>query len=211
MEGPGMNGTRLLGAALGAAALLASGTLSLAAGQSDAGWSNAYQQVKPGSLSRALHAVEQSTGGHVLEVRLLHEHGPGFEAVVGKGKQIINVRVNSVSNEVTRIAVSETPQWMLDWRLKSEMQQIKQAKVSPAEAVRAVEKAEGAPAVDVGLARPTSGDNSVLAYNVEVVKDGTPQRVAIDANTGQIIADPETVLGPWTPERLAERDQKPTG
>jgi uncharacterized membrane protein YkoI len=210
-ESLAMSATHLLWAALGAATALVTGTASLAAGQSDASWSGAYQQVQPNALARAMHAAERSTGGRVLEVRLLHENSPGFLAVVAKGHEIINVRVDAVSNQVTKIGVTETPQWMLDWRLKAEMKDIKQAKVAPDEAVKAVEKATKSPAIDVALARPTSGDNSILAYNVEVVKEGMPQRVAIDANTGQIISDPDTVLGPWTPERLAERDQKPTG
>ena len=45
------------------------------------------------------------------------------------------------------------------------------------------------------------GDNAVLAYNVELIKDGKPKRVVIDAVTGLPIANPEPLLDPWTPEK----------
>lgn len=68
---------------------------------------------------------------------------------------------------------------------------------------RTVEQATHAPAVDVALAKPLTGFNRVLAYEVEVVPNGTPERVAIDGRTGQLLADPRSELTPWTPERLA--------
>jgi hypothetical protein len=40
----------------------------------------------------------------------------------------------------------------------------------------------------------------VLAYNIEIVKDGRPQRIVIDAETGQTIANPEPLLEAWKPE-----------
>jgi uncharacterized membrane protein YkoI len=200
---------RMFWTSLSVFTLAAAVSASLAADQAipNATLSSAYNTVTPNTLARAVQAVEQATGGRVLEVRLLHQNGPGFQAVVIKNKQLTNVKVNSSNGNVTTIAATETPQWMLDWRLKSEAHEIGHAHVTPQQAVRSVEQAAGAPAIDVALARPLSGGNDVLAYNVEVVKDGMPQRVAIDANTGQIIADPQTVLGPWTPERLAEQDQ----
>lgn len=166
-----------------------------------------YSNVSDTSLTNAIKAIEQSVGGRVLEVRLLHSHGPGFAAVVSKGQDLINVRYTEPSRQVDKLAVSETPQWMTDWMLREDAKDIRKATVAPADAVQKVQQAMGAPAVDIGLARPLSGGNSVLAYNVEVVKDGTPQRVAIDANTGQMIADPQSLLTPWTPEHLAQQDE----
>jgi len=206
-----MRAANIFWVALGSMALLGAAGASLAAPPAAAiasggDWNGAYRHVREHSLEHALHVIERSTGGRVLEIRLLHRHGPGFEAVVAKNHELINVRVHDVSDEVTRIAVTETPRWMLDWRLKADMASVREEKLSPAQAISRAEKDTGAPAVDVSIAKPLSGHDGVLAYDVEVVKDGMPERVAIDARTGQLIADPQAVLGPWTPERLAQQD-----
>ncbi len=161
-----------------------------------------------GSLPRAIQDIEQSTGGRVLEARLLHEHGPGFLAVVSRGHELINVRYTEPTRHTTVLKVQETPRWMLDWQLRQDMRDIRRTTLSTADAVRKVERATQAPATDIELARPLSGTNAVLAYQVEVLKDGRPERSAIDANTGQLISDPESLFSPWTPERLARQDEK---
>jgi len=173
----------------------------------DAAWSDAYGQIKPRELSHALRVIEMSTGGHVLEIRLLHRKAPAFEAVVAMGRDLVNVRVRALDDQVTRISVNETPRWMLDWRLRAEMRDVQHAKLSAADAIRRVEDSTQAPAIDAAIARPTTPTNRILAYDVEVLKGGQPRRVAIDAQTGEIIADPSSLLGDWTPERLAQHDE----
>jgi uncharacterized membrane protein YkoI len=150
-----------------------------------------------------VEALERATGGKVLEIRLVDEKGEErFESVVAKDDQLIYMGVNLVTDNVTEISVKQLPEWMLNWRLTAYMKSIEKAKVPLAEAVARAEEATGAPAIGAGLAKPLSGTNSVLAYNVEVLKNGKRGRVAIDASNGARIANPEALYEPWTPVRL---------
>jgi uncharacterized membrane protein YkoI len=166
-----------------------------------------YSGVTSDTLSRAVEAIEKDTGGRVLEIRLLHTNPIAYAAVIAKGQELANVSVTPINPHVVALSAQETPQWMLDWQLRADMHDIHKTTLSSADAIRAAERATGAPAIDAGLAKPLSADNAVLAYNIEVLKDGVPHRVAIDARTGQQIEDPEAVLSPWTPERLASEDE----
>jgi uncharacterized membrane protein YkoI len=158
------------------------------------------------SLADAVRAVEQATGGKVLEVRFDEHSGHAtFEAVVDRQNTLVDMRIDARTDEVTEINIKEIPQWMLDWKLRADMRSIEKAKVPLADAIRMAEQISGAPAIDAGLAKPLSADNAVLAYNIEVVKNGKPDRVVIDAVTGQVIADPDELLDPWTPEKLVHK------
>jgi uncharacterized membrane protein YkoI len=162
-------------------------------------------EVKPGTLAHALHVIEASTGGKVLEIRLLRENEAGFAAVVVMGPELVHVRVSALNDNVTRISVSDTPQWMLDARLKAEMHDMAEMRIGPEEAIRKAEQSAQGAAVDAAIARPITPRNQVLAYNVEVLRDGRAERVAVDARTGELISNPDAVLEPWTPRRLASQ------
>jgi hypothetical protein len=157
------------------------------------------------SLTDAIAVVEHATNGKILEIRFLHGPGKGYEAVVAKKDAIINVRENPLTSDVTVIEAEAVPVWMADWKLRQDVKSIEKAKVPLADGVRTAENSARAPAIDAGIAKPLSADNAVLAYNVEVDKNGKPVRVVVDATTGQIIADPEPLLVSWTPEELFEK------
>lgn len=157
------------------------------------------------SLTDAIAAVEDAIGGKILEIRFLKGIGKGYEAVVAKKHELINVRENPLTKHVTVITVEETPAWMLDWKLRADIRSIEKAKVPLAEAVKTAEAIAHAPAIDAGLAKPLTPDNAVLAYNIEVAKNGKPERVVIDATTNSVIANPDGLLDPWTPEKLVEK------
>ena len=57
-------------------------------------------------------------------------------------------------------------------------------------------------------AKSVAADNAVLSYNIEIVKDGRPQRVVIDAETGGKVANPDTSLEAWKPEDALMRSLK---
>jgi len=164
-------------------------------------------EVKPGALAHALHVIEASTGGKVLEIRLLRENEVGFAAVVAMGPELVHVRVSALNDNVTRVSVSDTPQWMLDARLKAEMHDIAETRIGPEEAIRSAEQSAQGAAVDAAIARPITPRNQLLAYNVEVLRDGRAERVAVDARTGELISNPDAVLEPWTPDRLASQTE----
>jgi uncharacterized membrane protein YkoI len=160
--------------------------------------------VPRGSLTKAVDALENSTGGKVLEIRFVdevgHEH---FEGVVAKPDEVVYVAVNPVNEEITEIAIKELPAWMLNWKLTQYVRSIQKANMPLAKAVADVELRAQAPAIGAGLAKPLSGTNHVLAYNIELLlADGKHQHVAIDNTSGARIANPEELYEPWTPVKL---------
>jgi uncharacterized membrane protein YkoI len=159
--------------------------------------------VTESSLAKAVGALEASTGGKVLEIRFVDEVGhERFESVVAKRNAIIYMSVNPVNEDVTEIAIKELPAWMLDWKLTGYVKSIGKANVPLTKAIADAEAMARAPAIGAGLAKPLSGTNQVLAYNIELLTDGKRQRIAIDATNGAKIANPEALYESWTPVKL---------
>jgi hypothetical protein len=155
------------------------------------------------SLAKAVDVLEAATGGKVLEIRFVDEVGhERFESVVAKADEVIYMAVDPATEGVTRVAVKKLPAWMLDWKLTAYVQSIEKAKVSLSKAVARAEALAGAPAIGAGLAKPLSGSNHVLAYNVELLRNGKREHIAIDATSGAKIANPAELYEPWTPVRL---------
>ena len=160
-----------------------------------------------GELTKAVGALEDSTGGKALEIRFVdevrHDH---FESVVAKPDEVIYVAVNPVNEDVTKIAIKELPAWMLNWKLTQYVRSIEKANVPLTKAVADAESLAQAPAIGAGLAEPLTGTNQVLAYNIELLlADGNRKRVAIDATSGARIANPEEFYEPWTPVKLLRK------
>ena len=96
----------------------------------------------------------------------------------------------------------------MDGRLdayRAYMKSIAKAEVPLTAAILQAEEAEDAPAIAAGLASPLSPTTAVLAYNIELIRGDRPVRVAIDAQTGRRIANPEALYESWTPTELARR------
>jgi uncharacterized membrane protein YkoI len=168
------------------------------------------QQREPGvsddSLSHAVQVLERKTGGKVLQVRLSDEPGdPSFDAVIVQGDDLLYMHVAAVSDAVTSIEIKQLPEWMVDRKLTAYMKSIRQARVPLARAITIGERMANKPAIGAGLAAPLSGSNAVLAYNVEVMKAGERERIAIDAITGAPIANPDELYVEWTPVKLVRR------
>jgi hypothetical protein len=160
--------------------------------------------IPRGSLTKAVGALEDSTGGKVLEIRFVddvgHDH---FESVVAKPDEVIYVAVNPVNEDITKIAIKELPVWMLNWKLTQYVRSIEKANTPLTKAVADAESRAQAPAIGAGLAKPLTGTNQVLAYNIELLlADGKRKRVAIDDASGARIANPEELYEPWTPVKL---------
>jgi uncharacterized membrane protein YkoI len=162
-----------------------------------------WASVTEASLAHAVAALEAATGGKVLEIRFRDNGAQGaFDAVIAKKDALVNMTIDVVSDAVTEIKVTELPQWMLDWKARAAARSAEKAKLPLPEAIAKAEAVAHGTAIAAGLAKPLTADNRVLAYNVEVVGKGKPQRVVIDAVTGQVIADPDELLEGWTPEKL---------
>jgi len=168
-----------------------------------------WKLVTKATLPHAIAAFEAFGGGRVLEARFgAHGDVPGFDAVVAKDGAFSHLRVDIPANVVAVIAEAEVPAWMASWVLKADAKSLEKAKLHLVEAVVKAEEIAGAPAVDAGIAAPLSGGNNVLAYNVALIKHNQPERVVIDAVTGQTIANPDTLLETWTPETALSESLK---
>ena len=159
-----------------------------------------------GSLRQAVQALEQGTGGKVLEIRLSDEPGEiAFDAVIAKGEDLLDMHIASGNDTVTSIDIAQLPKWMAGRKLTAYMRSIYQAKLPLADAIEMAERKSKEPAVGAGLAKPLSGSNAVLAYNVEVMKGQKHERIALDAITGAPIANPDQLYEEWSPVKLARR------
>jgi hypothetical protein len=168
--------------------------------------SEADLMLPMGALAHAADALERKTGGRVLEIRLVDEKGEAaFECAVVVGDAVVYMRVASVTDEVTEIAVKELPEWLLNYKLQSYMRSTEQAQVPLVEAIMKAENRARAAAIGAGVAKPLRGDNAVLAYYVETLRGKRRGLEAVDAETGRSIANPEAVYEHWTPVRILRR------
>lgn len=151
----------------------------------------------PAALPRAISAIE-AADGRVMEIRYDGRAAPGYDVVVVRGGRLQFVRVAEPYVGLTAIVGSSRPAWMLGWRGRREVKAVRRARVGLASAVRDAEAdANHAPAVAAGIAASASNPASdVKAYNVLVETRSGPRRIAIDAATGDPIANPG-VLRRW--------------
>jgi len=145
--------------------------------------------LQSGSLPRAIAIIETKTGGKVMDIQVANNGGqPVYDAVVVKPGKVGTARISGRTGATIQDADFSASS--LNWHDRADVKSFAKATVPLATAIKTVEQNAGATAVNAGLAKPLSAGNSVLAYNIEVVKDGRANRVAIDANTGEVIADP---------------------
>jgi len=164
--------------------------------------------VPMGTLAHAARALEDSTRGKILEIRLSDEPGdPTFEAAVKKpdGNGLVYMKIVSPTDEISAIKVSELAPWMVSYPLEAYMRSVDKAKVPLDKAITQAEKRADAPAVAAGVAKPLSGGNTVLAWFVETDKGKKHELLAIDAEYGAAISNPEALYERRTPVKLARR------
>ncbi|CAN7467211.1 PepSY domain-containing protein [Phenylobacterium sp. LjRoot219] len=159
----------------------------------------APKQVTNTTLTQAIAAAEQASGGKVVEIRYrVDGTSPGFDAVAAKGGAFSHLRVAMPSNKVTPISQSAIP-WRANWTLKADAKDLAKAKISLSDAVMQAEKMAGGPASAAGVAAPLTGDNAVLAYNVKLYRGNEQRRLVIDAVSGAPIENP-TAFEDWAPD-----------
>jgi len=161
-----------------------------------------WQGVAKQALPVAIAAAEQFSGGRVLEIRFRVRQGaPGFDAVIAKADVFSHLRIELPSRRVTLIAETEVPAALASWVLTAGAKSLDKAQLQLADAVREAEEMTDAPAANAAVAKPLTASNDVLAYEVQVIRDGRSERVVIDAMTGQKIANPASLLAGWSPEQ----------
>jgi hypothetical protein len=148
----------------------------------------------PQALPRAITALEHQ-GAQVMEIRYDGSKGPGYAVVLARAGQVEFDRAAEPVAGVTVITSSTEPAWMLGWRGRAELKAARKAKVDLATAVRSAEKDANGAAVAAGIAQSAANPTSdVKAYNVLVrTASGRLQRVAIDADTGARIQNPDAL------------------
>jgi uncharacterized membrane protein YkoI len=162
--------------------------------------------VPTGALAHAAAALEKSTGGRVLEVRVANKAGtPAFEAAVARHDAVLYMRIEAPSDNVTEIKATDLPPWLLNYHMEAYIRSISKTEVPIDQAIMKAEARDNAPAIDAGIAKPLSGTNAVLAYFVETMKGSTRHESAIDATTGAFIANPDELYEAHTPVDLARR------
>jgi hypothetical protein len=166
-----------------------------------------YESVTRSALAEAVQALEDETGGKVLEIRFARDpdEEPSFEAVLAVDDELVYMRAYSVTGLFEVLETAELPAWMAGRTLTAHMKSIAKAEVPLTAAILQAEEAEDAPAIAAGLASPLGPTTAVLAYNIELIRGDRPVRVAIDAQTGRRIANPEALYETWTPTELVRR------
>jgi uncharacterized membrane protein YkoI len=163
--------------------------------------------VPMGALAHAAATLERQTGGRILEIRLADQTGaPAFEAALTQGGAISYLRIASPSDDVTEIEVSHLPPWLQNYPLDAYRRSVSKARVPVDQAITKAEQTDHAPAIDAGVAEPLSGANAVLAYFVETVKDSKKRdELAVDATSGAMIANPQSLYASHKPVELTRR------
>lgn len=153
----------------------------------------------PRTLTRAIDRAETLTGGVVVEARFSRRDGKaGFDMLAAKGRRLIALRLERLDDgAVQTIRANAEPDWMLKWTQRADIGVVRRARVPLDAAVRTAEAAGRGPAVAVGVARGDVGAGTgVKAYNVLIESPGgSTHRVAVDANTGLVISDPDALSG----------------
>jgi uncharacterized membrane protein YkoI len=144
------------------------------------------------SLPRAIGIIETKTGGKVMDIQVGSNAGrPYYNAIVVMAGKVGTVQISGRTGAASGMRDEDFTVSNLNWHERADVSSFMKATVPLATAVKSVEQdAGGATAINAGLAKALSASNSVIAYNVEVVSNGQARRVAVDANSGQVIADP---------------------
>lgn len=204
--------TLLLTTATAAGLALASHGTPVHAQSAGAAAENPGKLVNKQTLPLAIMAAEKFSGGKAMEIRFRVRQGvPGFDAVTAQPGGFSRVRFEIPSSTVAAIGETDVPAWMGDWVLKADARSLAKAKLSLAQAVVKAEETAQAPAVDAGVAAPLTAGNAVLGYNVQVIRNDRPQRLVIDAMTGQPIEDPDQFMEAWSPEHALSASLKKDG
>jgi uncharacterized membrane protein YkoI len=184
----------LLGAVVAAPTLLLAGT-TLAAPKllEHSEPMSAMGNLSPSSASlpTAIATIEAKTGGKVMNIRFLDAGGASvYEAVVLTSDKVGLARLDSQTGVVSGFDHEQVSDQSYDRKHQGDLNSFAKATTPLSTAIETAEQFSGTPAINAGLATPLTPDNDVLAYNIEVVKDGRAEEIAVDAITDQVIADP---------------------
>ena len=149
------------------------------------------------TLPSAVSNVETLSGGRVAAIAYNDVAGtPGYGVIIlTQGSNVRFDRLDNPNSKAVEISQRSLEPWMSNWRNQRRAAVVATAKVSLADAIRTAEASEdGAPAVVAGVARSASNPTSdVHAYMIGILKNGDLRRVAVDSQTGAVIANPSAL------------------
>jgi hypothetical protein len=151
-----------------------------------------------GALPDAVSVIEKLSGGRVAEIRFDNVSGvPGYDVALAQGDHMRFQRYTAPTHRLIAITEAKTPSWMLDWRGQRNMALVQNARVPLSDAIRTAEGSmRGAPAAAAGISHgAASAATRVHAYNVAVVQNGALRRVAVNSDSGSVIANPRALPG----------------
>jgi uncharacterized membrane protein YkoI len=153
----------------------------------------------PQTLIRIINDVEQTNPGRVIEIRFDDSSGtPGFDVAIVHEGQVTFMRLEREGGELTPVAEQSQAVWMMNMRKMDNTRLAAKAPVSLADAIRTAEgNMNGEPAVAAGIATGASDPTTdVHAYNILILQnDGSTHRIAVDSETGAVIANPSALTG----------------
>jgi hypothetical protein len=148
-----------------------------------------------GSLGHAISAVEELTGGHVLEIHFETGNGAGhYDATVSRNGSIDHALVNLATKQVALVDGAQGSVRTFDFKAKADAELIvRSSKVALSDAVTSAELSGRGVAV---AARTThSGDGYMVAHDIETVRGSALQPILVDAKTGLVIQNPQAFAG----------------
>ena len=159
------------------------------------------------TLPQAADILEQATGDALIEIRATCTPGAaGFVAVMASRDAFLRIRVSVRGDGGAHVEAVNIPRRLLGHEGRAYIRSSGSARLAPSDAIRIAEAVTGATADHARLTNPLSPGNAVLGYLVE---GGTgrshPFRIVIDAESGNVIANPVTLLDHRSPEQLVSR------
>lgn len=148
-----------------------------------------------GSLNHAISAVEELTGGHVLEIHFEGGNGAGYyDATVTRSGTVDHALVNLATKQVAVVNRAQEPARTFDFKEKADLEMVvRSSKVALRDAVASAEQSSRGVAVSARTTR--SGDGYMVAHDVETVRGETVHPVLVDAKTGLVITDAQAFAG----------------
>jgi uncharacterized membrane protein YkoI len=149
----------------------------------------AASKAGQGSLSRAIAAAENLTGGRVIEIHFDGANGAArYVATVSRNGSVDQALVNLATGQVAIIDQAQEPVRTFDYKAKAESEiVVRGSKIAISDAVASAEQHSRGVAISARTTR--SGDGYMVAHDVETVRGEMLSPVLVDAKTGLVIQD----------------------
>jgi uncharacterized membrane protein YkoI len=144
-------------------------------------------ETVPVSLKAAIEAAEAKTGAKVVDISFVADPVPSkYEATLVKDQSILRARIDAGSGAVDQLPSRKSK---TDEDAINEARALQPDVASLAQMVAVLEEQHGAKAVEADV--QLFGD--YVIYDLQMAKNGAPERVAIEAKSGRPIGNPRAL------------------